>query len=789
VTTGPVVVDLQAIQGSVPPDGPIARYARELAAALELSHPRLVGRYLLNPDLPPPGDLGFLEGSRKLVYASSSDPVPEDARVFHALSPLEPGLSVSRIWPRWTHERGMQFCATVHDPIGSRHLGDPWKRLRERTEDAAGLEVLRAADALLVASTAVGRSLVTRLGIDPNKLHIVGAGADPRFSPAASADDARSRAATCVPGLGPLFVLCPSGQDTHANVEALIIAFSQLPGELRDTRQLVVSGRLPAPTADHFSEVASTSDVADRVLFPGHLPEEAMLHLYRAAELVCVPSLEEGSDVPVAQALACGAVTIVSDSGPTRERVSPAARFDPFSVAAMGAAMQRALCDEAFREAARQVAIDSLGTWAEVAHETAAVYETLVSRPRRPWRHRRLAIMSPFPPVASGIANYSFRLVEEVTSFNDWTIDCFADGLDRSAEPPKAPSQLDVYDARNFEAVEAATGGYDEVVYVFGNSEFHASALASLRRRRGLVLAHEVMLGGLHRFVDGSSATAGSAYGGIRENIGESQPAQPDSGDDEPEDGTRDVAASMAREIIGLSDRFLVTSEAASRLARKVAGPELSERVGVLGFATETQRSRGNAAPDVAIGVDKRILASFGIVDPIKKPQDILRSFAVLAPDYPNLELALVGPVSDELALELQELAAELGLSERVLITGQVAPEIYLGWLERSEIAVQLRASFQGEASAAAGDCLVRGVPMIVTDLGWMGELPDEVAVKVAPSASFEELAESLRALLDDPVRRNRLGANARAYAQAHTFKDAARALVKVLDETFAARH
>ena len=181
---------------------------------------------------------------------------------------------------------------------------------------------------------------------------------------------------------------------------------------------------------------------------------------------------------------------------------------------------------------------------------------------------RRVAIVSPFPPVASGIANYSFRLVEELAALGDLDIDCFADGLEFSPEPPRAPSGLDVYDARLFLGVEAATGGYDEVVYVLGNSEFHAAALAALYRRHGTVLAHDVRLSGLYRFAAGSAPAApGSATSPLRRIYG---PLVPDELDP-PSDGAATAGERpdllMAREVIGLADRFLVTSEASARLA------------------------------------------------------------------------------------------------------------------------------------------------------------------------------------------------------------------------------
>jgi glycosyltransferase involved in cell wall biosynthesis len=243
----------------------------------------------------------------------------------------------------------------------------------------------------------------------------------------------------------------------------------------------------------------------------------------------------------------------------------------------------------------------------------------------------------------------------------------------------------------------------------------------------------------------------------------------------------------MAREVIALADRFLVTSEAAARLARIEAGPGLAQRVGVLPFATELLRGEEDADASLPVAPAARVLASFGIVDPIKQPDRLVRAFGPLAADSPELVLALVGPVSIDLARELRGLAEELGVAERFLVTGRVEAPVYRAWLDRAELAVQLRASFSGEASAAVGDCLAAGVPMIVTDVGWLGELPDDAASKVAADVSAPELAQACSRLLADRFARSELSEGARAYSRAHTFEVAARALLELLDARAAA--
>ena len=439
--------------------------------------------------------------------------------------------------------------------------------------------------------------------------------------------------------------------------------------------------------------------------------------------------------------------------------------------------------------AAREHARDGVTTWEQVADRTAAVYQKLLGRPKRPWRRprRRVAIVSPFPPVASGIADYSFRLVEELDALGELDIDCFVDGLDRTPGPPRAPDGLASYDARALLGVEGATAGYDEVVYVLGNGEFHTAALASLKKRSGIVFAHEVRLSGLYRFASDSRT---AVPGGLADTIGRIYgPLLPDglgsSGEVTPLEAER-YGLLMAREVIALADRFLVTSQAAAHLARLEAGPEFESRIEVVGFATEAPRSDGPPVRLESVAPGTRFIASFGIVDPMKQPHKLLRAFAALAPANPDLALAFVGPISADLAGDLAGLGSALGLEGRLFITGRVETDAYLGWLARAKLAVQLRASFSGEASAAVGDCLALGVPLLVSDLGWMGELPEDAAARLPADATAAELAAACGSLIADPGALGKLSRGARRYAEAHSFAAAARALMEVLERAAA---
>ena len=73
-------------------------------------------------------------------------------------------------------------------------------------------------------------------------------------------------------------------------------------------------------------------------------------------------------------------------------------------------------------------------------------------------------------------------------------------------------------------------------------------------------------------------------------------------------------------------------------------------------------------------------------------------------------------------------------LTRNLIIFGQGAVRCH----PRADLAVQLRSVSNGEASGATADCLAAGVPTIVTDLGWSGELPADTSSFRAELHSLE---------------------------------------------------
>jgi glycosyltransferase involved in cell wall biosynthesis len=467
------------------------------------------------------------------------------------------------------------------------------------------------------------------------------------------------------------------------------------------------------------------------------------------------------------------------------------------AVLAASSAAQQDLIDLVLVDLSAITVVGNGEPWRDVVERAAVVFDRLASRGRRQWRtERRVAFVSPFPPIASGVAGYSFRLAEALRTelaavAPGAALHCFADGLNRLPAAPDDPTpegSADAFDARQFIQIELAVGGYERVVYVLGNSEYHSGALAALRRRHGTVMAHDVRVTNLLRH---SSRLRGTMPGGLKRGIRRAYDDVLPDGlgriDSIPEEELDRRGLLLLRDIAPNADRLLVSSEAARRLAETDIGPEAGRRLGVLPFAMaldDDELAAVAAARHRHRHDDRLLVASFGIVDPVKLPHLLVSAVAALA-ERIDSELLLVGPVSDALADQLRTHASELGIGDRFRVTGHVLRPAYLELLGRTTVAVQLRAGFAGEASAAVGDCLAAGVPTIVSNVGWMAELPDDTVVKLdtAPEASGSaKLTGELTALLDDAERRQALSHRAAAYAADHTFARTAAALVAVLD-------
>jgi hypothetical protein len=322
---------------------------------------------------------------------------------------------------------------------------------------------------------------------------------------------------------------------------------------------------------------------------------------------------------------------------------------------------------------------------------------------------------------------------------------------------------------------------YDAVIYTLGNSEHHTRTLDMALKYPGIVWLHDVCLYGLYV---SSAARLGSmeqAISLLREKVesmyGTRAPQAPDPTRYCSHEWYIRYRLTMSVELMRRSSGVIVHSPHALSLL-SVDQPALScsppSFVLPLAFRSiQHSQHRPTESP--------RWIVSFGAVSPVKSPELLLQAFACLV-EHRDVNLAFVGTVPDDIRLDILAKATELGVADRLHLTGYTRASDYTMWLQKASCAVQLRAASNGESSGAVNDCISAGLPVITNAPGCFG-MPDDVAVRLPVKPSPEQLAQCIDRVLSVPDFAAAHTEAPSRYAAAHDFDALAQRLVNVVVE------
>lgn len=144
---------------------------------------------------------------------------------------------------------------------------------------------------------------------------------------------------------------------------------------------------------------------------------------------------------------------------------------------------------------------------------------------------------------------------------------------------------------------------------------------------------------------------------------------------------------------------------------------------------------------------------------------DLVEAFALLAPDFPQLRLLLVGAGTSAPALADQ--AAKLGLSAKVIFTGRVPREATPWYHQAMDIFVVPRKDLDVTRAVTPlkpVEALASGRPVVASDLPALREIvEDGMNGTLSPAGDPPALARTLARLLRDEPLRHQLGAHGRA--------------------------
>jgi glycosyltransferase involved in cell wall biosynthesis len=179
------------------------------------------------------------------------------------------------------------------------------------------------------------------------------------------------------------------------------------------------------------------------------------------------------------------------------------------------------------------------------------------------------------------------------------------------------------------------------------------------------------------------------------------------------------------------------------------------------------------------------VIGCFGYLTTTKRIPQLVEAFTRLRPQFPEALLVLAGRPTPGFALD--PLLEEQGLrrDQDVIELDFVDEGRLWALIAASDVCVNLRWPTMGETSGTAIRALSLGRPLVVSDVGWYSELPDDAVGKVAVGpAEVEELTELLSRLCGDTELRKRLGASGEAFVRReHNLERVAEAYAAALEE------
>ena len=343
----------------------------------------------------------------------------------------------------------------------------------------------------------------------------------------------------------------------------------------------------------------------------------------------------------------------------------------------------------------------------------------------------KVAVFSPMPPERSGIADYAALLLPALRER------CDAIAVARGRKRPPRSTDLCVY-------------------HIGNNPDAHGWIVEALRRTPGVVVLHDFVL---HHLVAGLTIGRRDGHGYLdameREGgvvgrlLGHAvlDKRIPPLWENRPQD------FHLAGEVLDRATGLIVHSRYVAERAR---------RAGYVMPIWVVPHPAFPVPPLHPVEIaGEPVFGTFGHVNASKRVPQLLEAFARLRQRHERSGLLLVGGVSP--GFDLDRRLQRLGLDSAGLTRHDYVDEQRLWELMHAcDVLVSLRWPTMGETSGTAIRALSLGKPLIVSDVGWFSELPDEVAVKVpVEDGEVETLALALELLASRPDVRASMAAAA----------------------------
>ncbi|HEX3184275.1 MAG TPA: glycosyltransferase [Pyrinomonadaceae bacterium] len=363
----------------------------------------------------------------------------------------------------------------------------------------------------------------------------------------------------------------------------------------------------------------------------------------------------------------------------------------------------------------------------------------------------RLNWFSPLPPAKTGIADYSFGILPELSSRAEVTL-----WTDRAGWDPRLEKFATVrhYQPDRIDWVELNRAELS--FYNIGNNHlYHASIWQVSRKSPGIVILHDARL---HDFFE-------SLYRGQwRDQAGYLAQIEKHYGDEGLRIATEFVSARHG-DFDLMAQRFPMTGAVLENAVGAVVHTKdafddlkTSHRCPVF-YAPLPSAPIIASGPTDGRSANTHRLIIFGHIGRNRRLDAVLEALAQL-PQRDLFQLDIYGEIDDPKTLRHR--IQMLNLRDTVRVHGY-APAAELDHaLSMASLAINLRYPTMGEASASQLRIWEHALPSLVTRVGWYASLPADAVAHVRPDNEVADIRSHLETFLQDPDRFARMGQHGR---------------------------
>lgn len=756
-----ILADIRCLQDPNYAGRGVGSHARFLLQALrKYGGPNLRMIGLVDPDIGPltPDHAALCDAIRPTFRATAA----EQPAVFLQLSPMTHDTrSSAAILDR----PGITPVTVIYDFIPL-EFSERYLAHRDQLYGySAAIQWLSNYERFMPISNHAAQETSRRLGIPTSRLNVTGVALRPAFE----ARLGQPAGSTAKPADSPR-ILFVGGGDPRKNVDTVIAALSTITA--RQTKAVLeIVGNYPKSVRRTLlAQVPASSSVQ----FHDRLSDEQLAERYTQATLAVVASRAEGFSMPVIEAMACGCPVIASDIPAHRELVTNStARFAANDVAGLARLLEDLLTSRSARESLRdaQQPVAKRFTSAAVGNRAwQAITAASSNPPPLPITIRhRLALVTPFPPDRSGVADYSRQTVIALSKLAE--VDVYTD----QPHPVATPG------VRRFYPISAAAWlrpDYDAVVSVIGNSHFHTKIFHWQCRYGGACIVHDNRLLDMLAHWKGIDHIRQLASQKLSRSV---TTAEVDLWLADPSK----LPLMFFDELFAKAQPLIVHSRGIQANLQRLSGYR-AEYLPFCVYRELTSRSSGTSdtrsRADLGITDNRLVIATFGSVADVKRPDVCIAAVGELRREGCDAHLYFVGSIAADARHQLSRQATNAGAHDAIHFTGDWADEsTYQRFLAAADLGIQLRGHFFGGLSGALLDCIAAGIPTVANrDLAQAVEAPDYVA-EVSDKPTGGEVAQALKKLLT--IRRDIPGhpATRDHYITDHSFDRYAADLMNLL--------